>query len=113
MSDSCEEFTAIATARLRELEEAEVERDQLRQVIDSECPIGAFDLATTWRTEKQVMMDELERAERLVEELVEAASPLIALVDANTVPSDTWIFMGTRHFQPLRDALARAKEARG
>ncbi len=40
-------------------EAAENERDELRHLVDTECPIGALDLAHTWQVEKAHLMDEV------------------------------------------------------
>jgi hypothetical protein len=52
---------------LERLAAAEQECDALRRIVDHECPIGALDLVTSLRIEKQHMMEriaELEAAEQ-------------------------------------------------
>lgn len=40
------------------------ERDGLRRIVDHETPIGAFDLATTWRAERAMLQDEITAGRR-------------------------------------------------
>jgi hypothetical protein len=47
-------------AALARAEAAESERDALRRIVDSECPIGALDLVTSLRVEKRQIQEALQ-----------------------------------------------------
>jgi hypothetical protein len=55
-----------------QLTQAEAERDALRRIVDSECPIGALDLVTSLRVELQHVRERAGAAEREAARLREA-----------------------------------------
>lgn len=44
---------------MSDIDAIRAERDELRRIIDSETPIGALDLATTWRAERAHLQAEI------------------------------------------------------
>lgn len=50
-------------ALLQRVEQAEAERDELRKVVDSECPIAAMDIVSTLRVQKQDFMEYIAKLE--------------------------------------------------
>lgn len=54
---------------IRRALEAEAERDELRKIVSSECPIGALDLVNSLRVEKWHMQERIAELEAEVERL--------------------------------------------
>src|SRR5690606_5623868 len=70
-----EDAKSIAEARegwphaIRRALEAEAERDELRKIVSSECPIGALDIVNSLRIEKWHMQERIAELEAEVERL--------------------------------------------
>jgi tRNA C32,U32 (ribose-2'-O)-methylase TrmJ len=79
-------------AALARAEAAESERDALRRIVDSECPIGALDLVTSLRAEKRQIQEALQ-AEWAKVEAAEAEVARLREV-LKTIQDNAWVPAG-------------------
>ena len=80
----------------------------LRRVVNHECPIGAFDLATTWRAERAMLQDEIAvLQEQLRDREKDLTFEYAGRERAQAVLRDVAAYLGTPAEHPADDSGMR------